>query len=255
MQKMKSGEKIALGAAAALALAVAWNKSQNGSGNDENLTENKKKKVDAINYKNRPDKFLEIFESLESEVNEITRHHRRRRHEGHVFNIKTHAFAPYWVENFIDSNHAYEIIDSYKSDELQNFIYSIQDKGSEIYQDWFDGDYEVTGRSGGYLTLASNIKSKIEDALNIIYNHADEFVKETHFVGSKLLTSDENVEELESIANDVIDEIEKVNELEKKIEEMKKELTEYLEGDDFWESYIIDNDIATAEEIEKAKQK
>lgn len=252
MKKMNSGEKIALGTAAALALAAAWKNSQKGNRN-EDLEKKKEKKIDAKKYEKTPSKFIEIFEDLESEFEERTRHHHRRRHEGYVFNIKVRAYPPSWVENFISDDMAYEIIDLYKEDELRYFIDSIKEEDSSLYQDWFDGHYEITGRSGGYLNLSTKVKGKIDDAMNIIYNHSDEFIKHSHFIGEKLIVSDENVKELESIANDVLDEFEKVDELEKKIEELKRNLEEQLDSDDFWESYILDNEDVTEEEIRKAK--
>jgi hypothetical protein len=207
-------------------------------------------------YVRDPKGVQDLIDTLKTEIEEHAGHYGKNSWgspSGWTFNIKAHnAYdIPGWVTDKLGHEWVNEIVSEHALDSINLLIEEIQDPTHPLYQDWFDGEYSVEGRSGGYLVLKHGMYDTFESDADLDY--IDDFFAINIFGHSRIGIPLDDLVDLESTINDAILALTQRQRLEDYIEEAIAEFNNSFD-EDYWEDYLINTQDYTKEEIELLKQ-
>lgn len=207
-------------------------------------------------YARNPKGVQDLIDTLKAEIEEHAGHYGKNSWgspTGWTFNIKAHdAYhaIPDWVTDKLGHEWVSHIVSEHALDEIRELIENIQDARHPLYQEWFN-EYNITGRSGGYLVLEHGLYDTLESDADLDY--IDDFFAVNIFGHTRIGTPLDELVDLESAINDVILALAQRQRLEDYIEEAVNEFNNSFD-DDYWEDYFIDTQDYTKEEVELLKQ-
>jgi hypothetical protein len=214
-------------------------------------------KFNIRDYARNPKGVQDVIDTLKDEIEEHAGHYGKNSWgspEGWDFNIKAqdaYYNTPDWVVDKLGHEWVNEIISEHANDSINFLIEEIQDPKNPLYQEWFNGEYSIKGRSGGYLVLKHGLYDTLESEADLDY--IDDFFAVNIFGHARIGTPLDELVDLESAINDAILALAQRQRLEDYIEEAVNEFNNSFD-EEYWEDYFTNAQDYTKEEIELLKQ-
>lgn len=207
-------------------------------------------------YARNPKGVADLIYTLKEEIEEHAGHYGKNSWgspSGWTFNIKAHDayhHIPDWVTDKLGHEWVSEIVSEYALDSINILIEQIQDPTHPLYQEWFN-EYNIKGRSGGYLVLEHDLYDTLESDADLDY--IDDFFAVNIFGHTRIGTPLGELVDLESAINDVTLALAQRQRLENYIDEAVNEFNNLFD-EEYWEEYLMGTQDYTKEEIELIKQ-
>ena len=153
--------------------------------------------------------------------------------DAYEFNIKAYWSAPEWVNTYYGGEQAtWSATQDDGADAIEWYVEGLQDKDSSFYLPWFDGEYGLGGRSGGYLLLEHGPwESKISDLLNEWDDQVESTIRGPRMSAHFRAEVEEVIQQIEA-------ELASLSDLENDIQETVKAYEEDRESDEYWQERL-----------------
>jgi hypothetical protein len=192
-------------------------------------------------------------EKIEGLIEEIEDEYGKygRRNNSFEFNIKTSIDVPGWVDNLLGDDVVADLIFDEARSNIESLIERIKDEDDSLYQSWFNGEWSIAGRSGGYLLLGVNpLVSDLRDAIVLL--EEGEVVTIVPSGRRYFANTDESMD-ARNYVNEATLALEQRSRLETFIRDVLKSYNKTLSSDSFWAD-AVEGMGHSEEEIQAAKE-
>jgi hypothetical protein len=272
-----SGGKLALGAAALLALVAAGRARLPGSRNEGEVDPLRPIGLDNMSGRlegsspseaPKPEQLASIADDLKRQVNEREEDKARSLFleplkpfgDGwFIFDVRApHARSPRWVRRFLPGNKISKVQEDLAASQIKQLASSMEDPTSPMYQEWFRGglfasNVAMSGRYIGFRHSLGDVLYEMSEELNLAKRRYP--ITRIAIAGRKWRTGEaaKILKNLVKQINTASYMLQQHDRLRDRIKAGIRQHEDLINSDEFWEEHILASGTASPAEIEEAK--